>query len=152
MSKLDGNVRWGSKLLLTEHHEKYNKAKEDKTPTKASVEEIGMIRDWIMYPHMLTICDNCIRDVRDSSNIFRPYFIKFLQIMMDKISRELNAVRKELRARNIKIYEDETTDGIMYHRYTCRGYQDRFGIVREHMRSEISDRLAKYAASILKEK
>jgi len=38
---------------------------------------------------------------------------------------------------------------IIYHRFCCRGYEDRFAIVREALRTEIGVRLAKYCADIL---
>jgi hypothetical protein len=53
-----------------------------------------------------------------------------------------------MKKRNIKVFDEETNDGIIYHKYSCRGYEDRFGIVRETLRTEISFRLANYAASI----
>jgi hypothetical protein len=107
-----------------------------------------MIRDLIMFPHMLTMSDKSLQEVRRFPNLYKRYFEQFVQIMMDRITKEMFALRRELKARNIKVFDDETADGIIYHRYVCRGYEDKFGIVREALRSEISVRLAKYASAI----
>lgn len=147
MSKLDANGRWGGKMLLTEHQEQY-KDRHKKQQGRATSEELTMIRDAIMYPHMLTICDKSIQEVKHSTNLFRRYFEQCIQLIMDRINKDLYALRKEMRARNIKIFSDEITEGIIYHRYACRGYEDQFGIVRETLRAEISVRLAKYAADL----
>ncbi|TFE30852.1 hypothetical protein [Cohnella luojiensis] len=117
---------------------------------RASIEELTMIRDFIMLPHMLTMSDKSLQDIRRSSNILKRYFEKFIQLVMDRITKDLMKVRRELAQRGIKVFDDESVDGIIYHGYSCRGYQDRFGIMRETLRAEISFRLAKYSSEVLK--
>lgn len=148
MTKLDGNERWKSKMLLTEHQEQYQDRHNKTLTGRATTEELKMIRDLIMFPHMLTMSDKSLQEVRRFPNLYKRYFEQFVQIMMARISKEMFALRRELKARNIKVFDDETADGIIYHRYVCRGYEDKFGIVREALRSEISVRLAEYASTI----
>ncbi|MFC4598924.1 hypothetical protein [Cohnella hongkongensis] len=149
MSKLHGNERWKSKMLLTEHQEQYENRGGQTLKGRVTPEELTMIRDSIMYPHMLTMCDKSLQEVRRTPNLFKQPFGEFIEIVMEKISREMFALRREMRGRNIKVFEDEIVDGIIYHRYACRGYEDRFAIVREALRTEIGVRLAKYCADIL---
>ncbi len=149
MSKLQGNERWKSKMLLTEHQEQYENRGRQPLKGRITPEELTMVRDSSMYPHMLTMCDKSLQEVRRTPNLLKQPLGEFIQIVMDKISREMFSLRRELRGRNIKVFDDETLDGIIYHRYSCRGYEDRFSIVREALRSEIGIRLAKYCADIL---
>ena len=149
MSKLQKNERWKSKMLLTEHQEQYENRGGRTSKGRITPEELTMVRDSIMYPHMLTMCDKSLQEIRRTPNLFKRYFEQFLQLLMDRLSKEMFALRRELRGRNIKVFEDETLDGIIYHRFSCRGYEDRFAIVRETLRSEIGVRLAKYCADIL---
>ncbi|MNJ05393.1 hypothetical protein D3C73_1666750 [compost metagenome] len=44
--------------------------------------------------------------------------------------------------------EDGQEELIVYHKIFCRGYQERFGMMRDVMRTEISLRLTKYTAEI----
>lgn len=148
MSKLDGNERWKGKMLLTEHQEQYENRHNKAIVGRATSDELTMIRDSIMYPHMLTMCDKSLQEVKRSPNLFKRFFEQFIQLLMEKISKDLFSLRRELKKRNIKVFDDETNDGVIYHRYACRGYEDKFGIVRETLRTEISFRLANYAASI----
>ncbi|GIO38737.1 hypothetical protein J41TS12_35980 [Paenibacillus antibioticophila] len=149
MSKLDGNERWKSKMLLTEHQEQYENRSKHPQTGRVTTEELTMIRDAIMFPYMLTMCEKSLQDLRISAHLFKQIHEQFIQIMMKDISRDLSKTNRELRQRNIKIFSDETHDGIIYHRYICRGYEDRFGIVREVLRSEISVRFTKYSMRIL---
>lgn len=148
MTKLDGNERWKGKMLLTEHQEQYENRQNKSLAGRATSEELTMIRDIVMFPHMLTMCDKSLQEVKRSPNLFKRYFEQFLQLLMNKISKDLFSLRRELKLRNIKVFDDETNDGIIYHRYVCRGYEDKFGIVRETLRTEISFRLARYATTI----
>ena len=136
-------------MILTEHQEQYDR-KHERSAGRPTTEELVMIRDSIMLPHMLTMSDKALQDVKRSTNLFRRYFERMLQMLMDRISKELFTLRREMKARNIKVFDDETHDGIIYHRYVCRGYEDQFGIVRETLRSEISFRLARYAEEVLR--
>lgn len=149
MSKLDGNERWKSKMLLTEHQEQYQERNNKTLIGRATTDELRMIRDVIMFPHMLTMSEKSLQEVRRTPNLYKMYFEQFIELVMDRITKDLFALRRELKSRNIKVYDDETADGIIYHKFVCRGYEDRFGIVRETLRSEISFRLARYASSTL---
>src|SRR5690606_37586433 len=112
MSKLDGNNRWKGKMLLTEHQEQYDARQTKPAAGRATTAELTKVRDLIMYPHMLTLIDRAIEDVNHSSNVFRRHFAKYLQLMIAAISKDLYALRKELRLLNIKAVEDETLDEV----------------------------------------
>jgi len=148
MSKLDGNIRWKSKMLLTEHQEQYQNRDSTRPAGRVTMEELEKIRDAIMLPHMLTISDRSLEDVRRSHNPYKKFFEQFIWLLMNNISTDLKQLKRELSRNNIKVYDDETADGIIYYRYVCRGYEDKFGIARETLRSEILSRLGYYAAHI----
>ena len=149
MSKLDGNERWKSKMLLTEHQEQYENRKKSLQTSRITTEELTMIRDAIMFPYMLTMCNKSLQEVQNSKHLFKQVFEQIIQLIMDYITRDLSKLNKELRQRNIKIFNDEINDGIIYHGYVCRGYEDRFGIVREVLRFEISIQFTKYITRII---
>ncbi|MFC5448812.1 hypothetical protein [Paenibacillus aestuarii] len=156
MSKLDGNERWKSKMLLTEHQEQYDNRHELKKTTRATSEELAMIRDYILLPHMLTMVQKSIDHIEHSTNILKQFYVAAGQVIMNQISKDMYEVRRELTKRNIKVIGDEQADLIVYHRFLCRGFEDRFGMTRDVMRSEISVQLKKYVKEtmgrILKEK
>ncbi|UUZ80512.1 hypothetical protein LJK88_37450 [Paenibacillus sp. P26] len=152
MSKLDDNERWKSNMVLTEHVEQYESRGEDQSqrlrrgPTN---EELVLIRDHILLPHMLTMVQKSIDDIENSPNILKPLYLAAGRAVMDKISAEMYNIRRELRQRNIKIISDEQVEMVVYHHFVCRGYEERFGMMRDVMRSEISIRLSKYVKEVI---
>lgn len=144
MSKLDGNERWKSKMVLTEHVEGYERRNEPKNQGRPTGEELTMVRDYVLLPLLLTMVQKAADDIKNSTNILRRPFLAYIQILMDRITKDMYALRKELSKRNIKVVNDEQIDLVIYHKIICRGYEERFGMVRDVVRSEISIRLTKY--------
>ncbi|MGG1514707.1 hypothetical protein ABE504_04795 [Paenibacillus oryzisoli] len=149
MSKLDGNERWKSKMLLTEHQEQYEQRHDLRKASRPTSEELSMIRDYILLPHMLTIVQKSMDDIEHSHNVLRQLYLAIGQILMNQISQDIYNLRRELTSRSIKLVSDEQADVIVYHRFLCRGYEDRFGMTRDVMRSEISTRLKSYMKNIV---
>lgn len=150
MSKLDGNERWKSKMLLTEHQEQYEARNDPKKSGAPTPEELTMIRDFVLLPHMLTMIQKSMEDIRNSPNVLRKLYLTAAQILMNRISKDMYDLRRELNKRNIKVVNDEQVDLVIYHKIICRGYQERFGVVREVARAEISMRLTKYLSEMSK--
>lgn len=144
MSKLDGNERWKSKMLLTEHSEQYDQRHHHKLVGRPTPEELTKIRDYIMLPHMITMIKKCIDDTAYSHIALKGVVARCLEVMMFRVSDDYYVLKKELNNHNIKVVSEETDNGILYFRYFCRGYEERFGIVREALRSEISIRMTQY--------
>lgn len=148
MSKLDGNERWKSKMLLTEHKEQYEKRHEQKQQGRPTPDELNQIRDFIVYPHMITMIQKCIQDLGFIHVSLKSVLVRCMEYLMQRTTDDYYALKKELRLKNIKVLEEETNDGILYYRYFCRGYEEKFGVVRESMRTEIILRMTQYTNEI----
>ena len=85
MSKLEGNIRWQSKMLLTEHQEQYESRNHPKPAGQATPEELAMIRDCVLLPHLLTILQNSLEEVRHSSNVLKKVFAAITQLLMNRV-------------------------------------------------------------------
>lgn len=149
MSKLDGNERWKSKMLLTEHQEQYESRNDQKKTSRPTSEELNMIRDYILLPYMLTMVQKNVDDIERSPNLLKQLYLAAGQVVMNKISKDMHDLKRELAKRNIKIISDEHAELVLYHRFLCRGYEERFGMTRDVIRSEISVQLKKYIKEII---
>lgn len=148
MSKLDGNDRWKSKMLLTEHAEQYEQQHSFNESKIINAEERTMLRDYILLPYMEKMVQKSIAEVEYSTNILKRLYLMAGQHILEQIMKDLYKLRRELKKRNIKILTEEQSDFVVYHRYYCRGYEERFGMTRDVMRSEISLQLTKYTSEL----
>lgn len=141
MSKLDGNERWKTKMLLTEHKEQYEMRDQAKLSGRPTPDELVMIRDYIMYPQMIKMIQKSMNDMEFAHVALKGVIIRCLEYIMFSISDDFYKHKKEFKKRNIRVVEEEINDDILYYRYFCRGYEERFGIVREALRTEIRTKL-----------
>ncbi|GGG82961.1 hypothetical protein [Paenibacillus radicis (ex Gao et al. 2016)] len=152
--KLEGNGRWeSSRMMLPEHREQYlqRRAPQDGKPVQVPVkEELELIRDFVLLPMMLDIVEKNRRDIELSFYTMKTLFIKASYTLMKLIESDLTIVRKELRDRNIRVFQDELASegGAIHYRFVCRGYEDRFSMIRDAARAEISVRIARYIAKV----
>ncbi|RAP76127.1 hypothetical protein [Paenibacillus montanisoli] len=164
--KLEGNGRWeSSRMMLPEHREQYLQRKEQagapvqpqepgkstpaQLPTK---EELELIREFVLLPIMMTIVDKNCTEIGLSSYSMKSLYIKASQVLMTRIHDELSAVRKEMKRRQIKVFEDERVDSAIHYHFICRGYRDTFAMMRDVVRAEMSVRIARYVAEMFKAK
>lgn len=148
MTKLDGNDRWQNKMLLTEHVEQYTQQEEEPARRMITVEERTMVRDLILLPYIETMVDKSLQDIELSSNILKRAYLMAGQAIQRRIMQDTFELRKELKQRNIKVVADEQEEFLVYHKIFCRGRQERFGLTRDVIRTEISLRLTRYTGEI----
>ncbi|WP_054939076.1 hypothetical protein [Paenibacillus ihuae] len=150
MTKLDGNERWKSKMLLTEHVEQYEEKHRDKGIRNniLTSEELSMVRDLILLPHIDTMLSRSMKEIENSGNILTKLYLLAGRFIQNKIMQDTYKLQKELRHLNVRFIADEQDEFISYYKIFYRGYQERFGITRDVMRSEISLRLTRYTADL----
>lgn len=123
----------------------------DKKPTYMSIEERFMVRDYIILPHMLTMADNSHRAILATTNPLKSVIARFLQVLMDRISREMQATVREFGKRKIKVIQDNFKDDIYYYNVVCRGFTENVGYTREVMRTEIRNKITEFTEEVLKQ-
>ncbi|WP_340025087.1 hypothetical protein MHI24_07855 [Paenibacillus sp. FSL K6-1096] len=150
MSKLDGNERWKTKMLMTEHVQAYEKAEQAAGGSNRmlTAEERTIIRDLILLPHIDTMVTKSLRELEHSSSILKRACLLAGEAIQRKVMQDTQRLQKELKQRNIRFVLDEHTDFVIYHKVFCRGYEERFGLTRDVMRTEISLRLTKYTSEL----
>lgn len=148
MGKLDDD-RWSTKMMLTQHVEALDERElppaQIEAPTK---EELRMIRDAILLPHMLTMAKRSVQDIERTGGILSRLYKAMAHALVTRISKDIYANRRALSRANIKIHNDETGDAVIYYNYTCRGCTDRVGLAREAMREMIAAKFGAYITEL----
>ncbi|GBG06506.1 hypothetical protein PAT3040_01033 [Paenibacillus agaridevorans] len=135
-------------MLLTEHKEQFESRDQPKLSGRPTPEEYVMIRDFVIYPQLVKMVQKSMDDMGFSHVALKGVILRCLEHIMFNISDDFFKHKKELKNRNIKVVEEETNDDILYYRFYCRGYEERFGIVREALRTEIRLKLTNYTNAL----
>lgn len=117
-------------------------------PNRITIEELELVRDYIVLLAMLTVVERSREEVEFSPISLKSVYLVINSALQDRIHSDLAAVKRKLWESNIKVWEDERDDFILYYRYVCRGYEDRFGMTRDVIKSQISERLGQYIQSV----
>lgn len=110
--------------------------------------ELIMVRDLILLPYIDTMVTKSMKEIEISGNVLSRAYLKTGRYIQKRIIQDVYDLRRELKKRNIRVVEDMQDDFITYNMIYFRGYQDRFGLTRDVMRTEISLRLTKYIAEL----
>ncbi|WP_052091956.1 hypothetical protein NYE80_10365 [Paenibacillus sp. FSL H7-0357] len=118
------------------------------TGSMLSNDEREMVRDLILLPYIDTMVSKSLKEVERSGNVLSRSYIIAGRYIQKRIIQEVYQLRQELKKRNIKVVEDIQDDFISYNMIYFRGYQERFGLTRDVMRTEISLRLTHYTSEL----
>ncbi|WP_342481824.1 hypothetical protein NST07_15095 [Paenibacillus sp. FSL L8-0340] len=111
-------------------------------------EEREMVRDLILLPYIDTMVSKSMKEIQHSGNILSRSYLLAGRYVQKRVVQDVYRLRQELKRRNIKVIEDTQDDFITYSMIYFRGYQERFGMTRDVMRTEISLRLSRYTADL----
>ncbi|CAG7654891.1 hypothetical protein ACFQI7_23155 [Paenibacillus allorhizosphaerae] len=156
MSKLTDNLRWeSSRMMLPQHKEalieRQNPPSETVRAQVPTREELEMIRDSVLLPIMLTMVEKNGKDMQLSTSSIRKLYVAATQVLMDRIHFELAAINKELRAKKIKVFKDDQEDTDLHYKYICRGYENKFAIMRDVARANISVKLGEHIQRMIED-
>lgn len=137
-------------MLLTDHVDQYEQEiKEEGTIRKMLTnEERTMIRDLILLPHIDTMVSKSLKELEHSGSILKRAYRLAGEAIQHQIMQDTYRLHKELKQRNVRFILDEQDEFVTYHKIFFRGYQDRFGMTRDVMRTEISLRLTMYTTEL----
>jgi hypothetical protein len=145
--KLEKNGLWeSSRMMLPEHREALVRRTqpEPEQPERPNVPTREELGSCALLPVMLSIVETSGRTVAASTSPLKKLYMTATQVLMNLIHADLVQVKKELKARNIRVCEDERIDGAIRYRFICRGYEDSLSLIRDVVRAEIGVKLGSY--------
>lgn len=119
------------------------------TTGRPTIEELEMIRDITLLPNIVIMLERQREEMNRSLHMLKPLYLQITDKLIYTVNKDLSQIRMELRRRKIKTWEGEQTDFTIYTNYVCRGYEDRFGMVREHAKSQIRVLLTRYMRDLV---
>jgi hypothetical protein len=120
-------------------------------PAIPSKEELELIRDFCLLPMLLDIVEKNKKDMEYTEYTLKSLYIIAINVLSGTIHRDLSDINKELKRIKCKVNKLDKYDPAAVHfEFWLRGYHNEFGLMKEVVRSEMSVRLGKYIAGILK--
>jgi hypothetical protein len=107
-------------------------------------EEFDLINEATLLPVLTQVLDHNMKAIMNSDLKFKEIHFQHLQLVLDKVIKILGNVKKELRKRNIKIYDEERDDKGMVYKYISRGYHGTSKILWPSVKAYTEEKLKSY--------
>jgi hypothetical protein len=111
-------------------------------PNRISDEELSMVKSAVMFPIILDTLEYDIAKMKVSGLKMQAIHVAHLKMLQNNVIEDIKIVKKELRNRGIKIYEEGKTATGYQAKYICRGYKNEMSWLSSHIRSIVIIRLA----------
>lgn len=118
------------------------------TASLPTLEELELVRDFVLLPMMIETVQNNSEKVRYSSLTMREFYLRADQKLIDTMNADLREVKKRLAIAKIKVEPLDSDQSALHYNLNCRGYRETFSMMKMLAKSEISTRLGKYVAGM----
>lgn len=106
--------------------------------------DIEVLREFILLPILLSVFEHDKKKIEASGiKITRPY-IDVINVAMDRVTRDISMVKKEMHKRGIKVGNEYKDSFSIQYEFMCRGLREKFAMPREFIKAETEVRMAKY--------
>jgi hypothetical protein len=106
--------------------------------------DLQLIKAHILLPMLLDVLERDIRVLEDAKLKLGAVYIGILRGVQDRIIADAAQVRRQMRARGLKVYDEQRTERHVEVRYLCRGYHYRFSLMWGLVKAELGSRLREY--------
>lgn len=109
-----------------------------------TIEEWDMIRDMIVLPNLVVMLEQQRQKMEYSTQLLKPLYQAATDALIYAVNQEHSKLRMEMQKRKIKVWDERQDNDIIYVQYSCRGYQNEFGVTREVVKTEMRLRLTQH--------
>jgi flagellar motor component MotA len=110
-------------------------------------EELVLIKRFIVMPLAIQVLDRDMRVMERSPLKMPRVYIQWMQHLQDQLMTDMIRLRRQLRERGLRIYEQRQTDTGIQAKYVCRGYHHEFSMIWGLVRAEVETTLRSYVQS-----
>lgn len=107
--------------------------------------DLMLVKEFLLLPILLDVLERDKRAINKASLKMKAEYIEVLDRMQDLVTQDLSKIRKQMRAHEIKVYEQQRTDIALRASYVCRGYHHSTSMLWGLVRADLMVRLGTYS-------
>ncbi|MGZ9584723.1 hypothetical protein [Paenibacillus marinisediminis] len=104
-------------------------------------EELLLVKESVILPIMFEVLEKDMQEMKNSGLKMSELYIDNLRTIQTAVLTRQYVLRKELRARQLKIIEVHRDETFLKVSYQCRGYQHKMDLLWEFVKANIEIRL-----------
>ncbi|MGN7357593.1 hypothetical protein ACTHPF_09495 [Paenibacillus sp. SAF-054] len=118
--------------------------KASSLPPAPAEEDTLLVKTYVLHVVLLDVLERDIRTLGTLALKLPDVYIRGLSEVQNKAMHKLTAIRKDMRSRGIRVYEENRNSKGIEALYLCRGYQRRFFMLWSYVKAETAAELCTY--------
>jgi len=118
--------------------------KASSLPPAPAEEDTLLIKTYLLHVILLDVLERDIRTLGTLALKLPDVYIRGLSGVQNRVIYRLTAIRKDMRNRGIRVYEENRNTKGVEALYLCRGYQRRFFMLWSYVKAETASELCVY--------
>ncbi|MEC0371909.1 hypothetical protein P9847_09290 [Paenibacillus chibensis] len=118
--------------------------KASSLPPAPAEEDTLLVKTYVLHVILLDVLERDIRTMGTLDLKLPDVYIRGLSEVQHKAIGRLTSIRKDMRTRGIRVYEENRSGKGIEALYLCRGYQRRFFMLWSYVKAETAIELSGY--------
>ncbi|WP_136606372.1 hypothetical protein [Paenibacillus dokdonensis] len=118
--------------------------KASSLPPTPAEEDTLLVKTYLLHVILLDVLERDIRTLGTLALKLPDVYIRGLSGVQNRVIYRLTAIRKDMRNRGIRVYEENRNTKGVEALYLCRGYQRRFFMLWSYVKAETASELCVY--------
>ncbi|MEC0243515.1 hypothetical protein P4H66_27225 [Paenibacillus dokdonensis] len=118
--------------------------KASSLPPAPAEEDTLLVKTYLLHVILLDVLERDIRTLGTLALKLPDVYIRGLSGVQNRVIYRLTAIRKDMRNRGIRVYEENRNTKGVEALYLCRGYQRRFFMLWSYVKAETASELCVY--------
>ncbi|GIP25307.1 hypothetical protein J23TS9_04370 [Paenibacillus sp. J23TS9] len=118
--------------------------KASSLPPAPAEEDTLLVKTYLLHVILLDVLERDIRTLGTLALKLPDVYIRGLSGVQNRVIYRLTAIRKDMRNRGIRVYEENRNTKGIEALYLCRGYQRRFFMLWSYVKAETASELCVY--------
>lgn len=107
-----------------------------------TIMDTNIAKEAIIIPYMLEVLERDIKVMMESNLKMKEIYARMLRKAQNNIITARSDLRKQMKARGIKILAEQREEDKLVTEYLVRGYTNKFQMLYVYLRVEVQTRLA----------
>lgn len=111
---------------------------------KITYEDSHLVYELMLLPIVLTVLNRDLHAIEKSTIRMKGIYTDLLSHAMDTVHSDMMRVKKELKKKGIKVYEEFRNDLGITCKFVCRGWHSEAMLIWSLVKMEVETRIRRY--------
>lgn len=104
-------------------------------------EDLKLVKEFLLYQLLIEVLDRDLQVLKPVNLKMKDVYIKALRKQRNDATKQLSEIRKQMRKRGLKVYQEHRDQTMIQVNFLCRGYHHDFSMLWPLVKAELQIKL-----------